>query len=299
LTSEGERIEQWPLTAAATQSLIDLPPSTSKGGHAPEASRYLKLAIKELILRGAFAVELDSRRFGKAKVALVPKDRPALPDSLALVDRYIRPHAPGDVATVLKNARRSDPVRAEEIDRAFLGELVAHGLAEEREDKVFVIFTARRWRRTVSGDAWAGDAERHIERFQALDAETGDPEGSARVAAEGGAIALLAPGALGNLARLQSRSRRDGVDYAAAWMFVPATGIAFDPIAGTGDLFDSALDGGVETLDASIGAVESAIDSVSSSIDSAVSSGVDSGGGFDGGGGGDSGGGGGGDGGGG
>jgi hypothetical protein len=53
----------------------------------------------------------------------------------------------------------------------------------------------------------------------------------------------------------------------------------FDPIDAMGDLFDSVLEGSLDSLDAGVDAVDSALDSVAGSIDSAVGSGVDAGGG--------------------
>lgn len=298
MTEADRTIQQWPLTAAATQALLTLPPAEGRGGAQPEAGELFKLALKELLLRGAYEVELDSRKYGKAKAALIPRDLPPLPESLSRVDALIRPQTPGDVKSVLKNARREHGGIGATVLELFLDELRGHGLAEEAEEKVLLFFTARRWRRTASGDAWTEDARNHIERFEGLDPETGDLEESSRVVAEGGSIALLAPGALGNVARLNSRSRRAGYDPMPAWVFA-TTGVGFDPMIGTGSLFDAAAGGGLDSFDASVGAVESAFDTVATSIDSAIGSGVDSGGGgdfggggFDGGGGGDSGGGG-------
>ena len=104
MSGEIDRIEQWPLSAPATRMLLDLPASdAAKGAAAPAAGEAFKLVIKELALRGAYSIELNSRRFGKAKVALVPRDLPPLPSSLAQADALIRADAPGDVKSVIKS----------------------------------------------------------------------------------------------------------------------------------------------------------------------------------------------------
>jgi hypothetical protein len=277
MSGEIDRVEQWPLSAAATRMLLDLPPSgAEKGAAAPAAGEAFKLVIKELALRGAYGIELNSRRFGKAKVALVPRDLPPLPSSLAQADALIRADAPGDVKTVIKNARKRHPALGANLRDIFLEELAEHGLAEEREERA-LIRRKPRWRRTASGDAWAADAQAHLERFEAIDPD-GDPRAGARVAAEAGPVALLSPGGIAGLGRLQTRAQAQGIDPGAQWMLVPMAGVGFDPMAGTGELIDAAAGGDIGSLDAGLGSVEAAIDSVSTSIDAAVGSGVDSGG---------------------
>ena len=49
---------QWPLTAASTQILIGLPPAGVKGSKAPPAGEAFKLGLKELLVRGAFRIEV-------------------------------------------------------------------------------------------------------------------------------------------------------------------------------------------------------------------------------------------------
>ena len=50
--------EQWPLTAAATQILLDTPSASARRGAKPDLNAAAKLALKELIFRGAFTVEI-------------------------------------------------------------------------------------------------------------------------------------------------------------------------------------------------------------------------------------------------
>lgn len=271
-----ERIEQWPLTAAATRILLDLPESASaKGAAPPDVSSTFKLALKELILRGGYGIETNSRRFGKARLAIVPRDLPRLPLSLAQADALLRADTPGDVKSVIKNARKRHPALGSTLRDLFLEELVGHGLAEERQERG-LLQRKTRWRRTAAGDAWAEDARRHLERFEALDPE-GDPLDGARVAGEAGSVTLLSPDGLAGLGRLQARSRSRGWDPGAYWIYAPMTGVGFDPVAGSGELVDSSLGDGAG-LDAGLTSVNSAIESMSTSIDSAVGSGVDSGG---------------------
>ena len=69
---------QWPLTAAATQTLLALPPSSApKGAKRPKPKDAVKLALKELILRGAFRIQIEKRRMRKDKVVLCRAMPPA------------------------------------------------------------------------------------------------------------------------------------------------------------------------------------------------------------------------------
>ncbi|MDQ3587253.1 MAG: hypothetical protein M3433_04215 [Actinomycetota bacterium] len=89
--------------------------------------------------------------------------------------------------------------------------------------------------------------------------------------------------ALKELIVRRRRSRRHGGDLDMDYVYVTdgGAGTGFDPFEAAGDLFDSALEGGLEGIEA----LDGALDSVADSIDSAVDAGVDSGGGDCGGGG--------------
>ena len=63
---------QWPLRAAATP--------------------------KELILRGAYRIDVKKARWGSRKVTLLPQEG-RLPSSLESFDAALRPWTPGDVET--------------------------------------------------------------------------------------------------------------------------------------------------------------------------------------------------------
>jgi hypothetical protein len=90
----------------------------------------------------------------------------------------------------------------------------------------------------------------------------------------------MVPAAMAAVARLHRRGGSRGL----AMGFPHSEEAVFDPIDAMGDLFDSVLEGSLDSLDAGVDAVDSALDSVAGSIDSAVDSGVDAGGGDGGGG---------------
>ena len=278
--------QQWPLTAAATQTLLAIAASASpKGAGAPAPKEVVKLALKELLVRGAYRIQIEKRRFGKAKVTLYPQQAASLPWPLATFDGALRPHTPGEIGSVIKMARKYRKTLIKDVGELFLGELTQRDLVEQRTEKALGIFSTTRWRRTASGDAWAATAAQHVQRLQGLPSEAeSDPNSAARAAAAAGALALMVPVALAVLARLRRRSRRHGGDLDMDFVYL-SDGAAFDPFDSVGDLFDSALEGGIDGIDAGVDAIDSAMDSVADSIDSAVDSGVDAGGGSDGGGG--------------
>jgi len=206
--------QQWPLTAAATQTLLALPPASSpKGANAPPPKDAVKLGLKELIVRGAYRLQIEKKRFGKTKVTLMPGTRPDLPGPLATFDGALRPHTPGEIGSVIKKARKGRTTLIKDVGELFLGELTERGLVEQRTQKTFGIFSSTKWWRTPSGDAWAATAVQHVERLQGLPQEaSSDPQAAARAAAAAGALALMVPVALAALFRLRRRSRRHGGD---------------------------------------------------------------------------------------
>ena len=64
--------EQWPLTAAATQVLLDTPSADAKRGADPDKKATAKLALKELIFRGTYRIEIDENRRGNT-VRIYPR----------------------------------------------------------------------------------------------------------------------------------------------------------------------------------------------------------------------------------
>ncbi len=95
---------QWPLTAAATQMLVALPASNEKPGDLPGSKVSLKLGLKELVLRGAFRLEIGQGYGGSRKVTLVPQEGATLPPSLESLDEALRPWAPAEVPDLIRRA---------------------------------------------------------------------------------------------------------------------------------------------------------------------------------------------------
>ena len=87
---------QWPLTAASTQLLLALPPAGVKGRPAPPAGDAFKLGLKELLVRGAFRLDITpaAEAWRGNYVSLYPGGPVTLPDSLAALDGWLRPFWP-------------------------------------------------------------------------------------------------------------------------------------------------------------------------------------------------------------
>ena len=163
---------QWPLTAAATHVLLELPASSApKGGSAPAPKDAVKLALKELILRGAYEIRIEKRRLRQDKVTLWPGQAANLPERLAQFDFWLRPHTPNVIGKVIKGACQRNDTLIKDVGDSFFEEIVARGLVEQVHDKVLGLFPRTRWRRTASGDAWAASAAEHVARMEALETE--------------------------------------------------------------------------------------------------------------------------------
>ena len=290
---------QWPLSAPATRLLLSLPPAGAKPRRLTPDSEPIKLALKELLVRGAFTMEVEERRRGRDRVTLSAGKSPgSLPPPLARLDAALRPLLPGELKEVLKAARAHNPMLVKDVDSATRSELTQRRLIDEHDVKRFGLFPARAWSRTASGDAWATTGAEHRERLSTLDRDLREtPDAGAEAALAAGSMAVLVPAAMGPIALEHRRRQESGAAYAGGGGETggDAGGGDFNVFQGVGDLFDSVLAGGMDSLDAGISAVDGALDSVAGSIDSAIDSGVDAGGGDFGGGGGDFGGGGGGD----
>jgi len=289
------RVEQWPLTAAATNVLLELPsPDAKRGKGSADAGEAVKLALKELLLRGAYRIEVEERRLRSAKISLMPVEQSELPRSLAGFDDLIRPQTPDEISNVIAKSRKANSGMFERAGQLFLDELAERDLASCRTERLlFGLMKAQRWRRTASGEAWAADARAHLDQLEALPVLDPDDESrvddAGRALATAGALGVMVPGGIAQLAMLDQLLRRRG-DDSTSYAFAPTDGgTPFDPIESAGGLVDSAIGDAIGGVDS----VTDAIDSMSSSIDSGVDSGVDSGGGSDAGGGGDGGGGGG------
>ena len=291
---------QWPLTAAATQLLLALPPAGIKGRQAPPVGEAFKLGLKELLQRGAFRLDVTPapEAWRGNYVTLYPAGPVQLPDSLAALDGWLRPFTPDLIDGVIRSARRWNPQLMNQVREWFIWELSQRGLIERYQHKALGLFSQNVMRRTAAGDAWAATAWQYQQRLQALPWEVeSDPGSAASAAAAAGALALMVPVSLAALAKLHRRRHHwgGGADWEDDFVYVTDDSMGFDPFSGTSDMFDSAVGGDLDSIDASGGAVDAALDSVASSVDSAVDSGVDagggggdSGGGGDGGGGGDS-----------
>lgn len=282
---------QWPLTAAGTVILLSLPGSSAaKGARAPAAKDAVKLGLKELILRGAYRIRIERKRLGRDKVILIPEHQPPLPPALARFDWTLRQHTPGEIAAVIRTARRRQPRLIADLGSLFLTELSTRGLITQRAAKVLMIFPTVRWRRTDSGDAWALAADQHLQLLRALPPEVDrQPWWAARTAAAAGALVLLVPAALAALGRLRRRSRRHGGDVDLTFLYVNDDhgGVHFDPFDAVGHLFDSVFQDGFDSFDGLDNAMASVVGSIDAGVDSGVDSGAGDGGGGDGGGGGD------------
>lgn len=130
---------QWPFTAPATQMLVSVPGPNEKPGDLPRYTVPLKLALKELILRGAYRLEFEQRRSRSRKVRLVPQDGATLPPSLESLDAALRPWAPAEIPDVIRRARKARSKwwgsLGELAEDPFRKELLDHGLITEHKVK--------------------------------------------------------------------------------------------------------------------------------------------------------------------
>lgn len=275
---------QWPFTAPATRMLVWVPGPNEKPGDLPRYTVPLKLALKELILRGAYRLEFEQRRSRSRKVRLVPQDGATLPPSLESLDAALRPWAPAEIPDVIRRARKARSKwwgsLGELAEDPFRKELFDHGLITEHKVKPLGLLRLTRYTRTESGDAWAADGVQCLERLETLPAEVeNDPQSAARFAAVAGALTLMVPAALASVARLHGRRRSRGGDLDVGEPFFTGDGseVAFDPFDAVGDLFETVLDESLDSIDAGIESMDAAFEEVAGSIDSAVDSGVDAG----------------------
>jgi len=188
---------QWPLTAASTQLLLSLPPAGMKGRQAPAPGESFKLGLKELLVRGAFCIEVSevSPAWGKPWVVLHPAGPVPLPDALAALDGWLRPWTPSNLSEVITAARRYNPQLMNQVREWFLWELAQRGLIERYDYKTLGLFSQLVIRRTPTGDTWAATAQQHGQRLQTLPWEAeSDPNSAAAAAAAAGALALHGPG---------------------------------------------------------------------------------------------------------
>ena len=207
-----EEVRQWPLTAAATQMLLAVPASNAKPLGLPAPKDSVKLGLKELIVRGAYRVDIDQGRWVSKKVTLLPQEPPALPRALERFDAALRPWAPAEIGDVIKRARKANPKLIAELGELFQAELSDLGLIASQKGKVLGLFPVTKWSRTASGDAWAATGAQHLDRLASLPVEVeSDPQSAARVAATAGALTLMVPAAMAAVARLHRRGGSRGL----------------------------------------------------------------------------------------
>jgi hypothetical protein len=273
--------ESWPLSAAATEVLRNLDAS---GGD------VLKLSLKELVLRGSFAIEQRKKKgmFGsKDEPWLVPREPKAasLPpvDVLEPALRRVVPAEGAPVKQAVQKLVRSHTTLGKNLRDRALAELQARGLIEMQARKVLFV-TRHKPVRTQSGDLWA---QRAMEWEQALTINVGSlpTRDLAAMAAGAAAIVLLLQGpVMQALSGRLTRRRRGHYDSSGAWVDDDYDDDDYD-VEGMGEM--EGMEGmesleGIEGLDGLEGL--DSLDSLDSSFDSAVESGGGGDGGGDGGG---------------
>ena len=115
--------QQWPLTAAATQILVDTPSAEAKRGAKADPKASAKVAMKELILRGAFGVKVEETRRHNKKVTLLRGRAEQAPEPLRTFAGHLDRKAPGRIEEVIKTAARSSPKLLESLDASLRSEL--------------------------------------------------------------------------------------------------------------------------------------------------------------------------------
>jgi hypothetical protein len=145
----------WPLSAPATALLRD--PRTAPGA-------LLRLALRELVVRGAVTVHpVDRRGRRPATVRLAPGGVSVggLPSALRPVAEALLPHLAGDSTSAADAVSKASGWRADLASRAREAarqELRTAGLLAEERDRLLGVVPRTRWRLTPSGQAWARSA---------------------------------------------------------------------------------------------------------------------------------------------
>lgn len=272
--------ETWPLSAAATQLLIDL----RTDGPGNTASQTIsRLAVKELVVRGQLRILAVRKRRLRSTVVTVANNPHAvsreLPPPLYLLATSLPATDGDDLSKVIRKAAKAFPkLFSSELKASALEELTQSGLTEERYRKVLGFWPSSYQAPTPLGEQWAARARSdaaHVESLRPLlDA---DPNTAYSAARSLGALLLLAPSGLAIAVALASKWRDglgQGLDAA-----VGAGG--FDVLESLGDSLGDLL----STIgDLDFGGLDSAFDAIGSAVDSGIDSGVSDGGGDGGGG---------------
>ncbi len=177
------------LSAATAQVLLELDPARAE---------LVRLALKELVLRGAWRLEHRPGGLrGRPTLHLVPGRRPTrLPAPLPFVDHALRATVPTSgrpVRATVRALRRRYEDLPEGTEAGALRVLVRRGLLEERRERVLGVVPRSTRRRTGAGDGKAFELRLRLARR--------DPDEL------GGLVLLLGPGARVAL-RVAARSAR-------------------------------------------------------------------------------------------
>lgn len=264
--------ETWPLSAAATQLLIDL---REDGSPRTPAQTISRLAVKELVMRGDLrVVSMKKRMFRKVEVRVATNPsgpRSPIPAPLDLLVRHLPITQNEDLAKVIKKARQGSPsLFTSGLKDAALADLVHRGLAEHRQKKVMGFWPSSFVGPTPAGREWAARARQNTGGVITLPAlAEQDLTAAVRTAAALGAILLLAPGGLSIAIKLSRRWRERasrGIDAA----------LTLDDI-GWLDSIDDTLGSLLDSI--SSGDFDGAFDSIADAVDAGIDSGVSDGGG--------------------
>jgi hypothetical protein len=150
----------WPLSAAATALLRE----PGLGGDA-----VLKLALRELVVRGVVRAELgEPRRFRQPSLTLRPggAPTPGLPAPLPRLAEALLPHLPPDGREAIKVVQKAVGARhqlLEQLRTEVREALSARGLLTADRVKLLGVVPRTRWVRTPTGEAWAA-VPRGLER---------------------------------------------------------------------------------------------------------------------------------------
>lgn len=264
--------ETWPLSAAATQLLMDL---RDDGPVATTAQTISRLTIKELVMRGDLqVVSMKKRMWRKTEVFVRTNPNGAtlpLPAPLDLMVRYLPATSGDDLAKLIKKARKANATLfSKDLKDAALADLKARGLAEDRYRKVLGFWPSSFVAPTASGHQWAARARQDTAGAVSLPAiAERDPQLAFRTATALGALLLLAPGGLAIAIGLSQKWREGLASGLDAAMVID------------GDTWLDSLDDTLGNLIDVIGTgnFDGAFDAIADAVDSGIDSGVSDGGG--------------------
>lgn len=190
----------WPLSAAATQLLRR--PRTQK----PEVVR---LALKELIVRRAWRLDVERRRgrLGRERVTRTLRPGPApVPAQPVLreLDASLRQVAPGggELRGIVQHVMEADRKLPTRLQEAAREELAARGLVALERSRILGVVPRTKAVPTAAAEGWRRAAEARMSGLRGADAAT--------VAALGGLVLLLDPAPMAELDATLKRLRDQG-----------------------------------------------------------------------------------------